>query len=757
MSEQTPSATGSKSRVPTWLRVLIPGVLVLGWFAAFGLGGASFGQLSDVSTNDQTQFLPASAEATEVNELQAEFRDDDLIPAVVVYAADDGELTDAQLADIDDQRDGFASVEGVDADGASPVIVSDDGEAAQVVVPVVSGEPGTEAVEELRALIAEEPVDGVTAAVTGPAGFTADLTGAFAGIDGLLIAVAFAAVLVILVIVYRSPLLPIIVLFTSLTALCTAVLVVVTLAAADILLLTGQTQGILFILVIGAATDYALLYIARYRETLATEPTKWAATWAALKGSWEPILASGGTVIAGLLILLVSELNSNKSLGPVAAIGIVCALLAALTLLPALLLWAGRVAFWPRRPRAASDDPDQVGSGARGFWGSVSRLVSRRPRWVWIVSTVLLGVMSIGLVQLEADGVPSSEFVLGESQARDGQELLGEHFPAGSGTPAVIIGPEDDLQALADVALATDGIASVAVLASDSPSGQAEVTADGIQALGPPGTPAPEPDVVGGDVLLQATLEDPADSLEAEATVKELRVALDEVSQDALVGGTTAVALDTNEAAIADRTLIIPLVLAAILLILMLLLRSILAPVLLIASVVLSFGAALGVSAVVFQTVFGWDGADPSVPLFGFVFLVALGVDYNIFLMTRVREESLVHGTRPGILRGLALTAGVITSAGLVLAATFAALGVIPILFLAQIAFIVAFGVLLDTFLVRTLLVPALAYDIGPAVWWPSKLARPHDGRHVGGHDGGDAPPAGDGDAPARVEATAVR
>ncbi|WP_353809308.1 MMPL family transporter [Agromyces sp. SYSU T00194] len=757
MNEQTTPAPRSRTRVPTWLRVLIPSVLVLVWFAAFGLGGASFGRLSDVSTNDQTQFLPASAEATEVTELQSAFRDDDVIPAIVVYAAD-GALSDAQLAAIDDQRDAFVDVAGVDAEGASPVIVSDDGEAAQVVVPVVSGEEGTEAVAELRDLLADEPIDGVTVAVTGPAGFTADLSGAFAGIDGLLIAVAFAAVFVILIIVYRSPLLPLIVLFTSLTALCTSVLVVVSLAAADILLLTGQTQGILFILVIGAATDYALLYIARYRETLATEPTKWAATWAALRGSWEPIVASGGTVIAGLLILLVSELNSNKSLGPVAAIGIVCALLAALTLLPALLLWAGRVAFWPRRPRAVSDDPDQIGSGATGFWGSVSRLVSRRPRWVWIVSTVLLGVMSLGLLQLEADGVPSSEFVLGESQARDGQELLGEHFPAGSGTPAVIIGPEGDLQAMAEVALAVDGVDSVAVLAADSPSGQAPVTEDGIQPLGPPGTPVPEPDVVDGEVLLQATLTDPADSLAAEATVAELRDALDAVSTDALVGGTTATALDTNEAAIADRTLIIPLVLGAILVILMLLLRSILAPVLLIASVVLSFGAALGVSAVVFDTVFGWDGADPSVPLFGFVFLVALGVDYNIFLMTRVREESVVHGTQPGILRGLVLTAGVITSAGLVLAATFAALGVIPILFLAQIAFIVAFGVLLDTFLVRTLLVPALAYDIGPAIWWPSRLGRAHDGRHVGGHDAADAASIeAPGVEPATAEAPAAR
>jgi RND superfamily putative drug exporter len=287
-----------------------------------------------------------------------------------------------------------------------------------------------------------------------------------------------------------------------------------------------------------------------------------------------------------------------------------------------------------------------------------------------------------------------------------------------------VIGPEDELQAMADLALGTSGVASVAVASSDSPSGTAPVTSEGIGAFGPPGTPAPEPTVVDGRVLLQVTLDDASDSAAAEQTVRELRAELDEVSPGVLVGGPTAVALDTNDAAIADRTLIIPLVLAAILLILMLLLRAIVAPLLLIASVVLSYAAALGVSAWVFNGVFAFPGADPSVPMFGFVFLVALGVDYNIFLMTRVREESVRFGTREGILRGLRLTGGVITSAGLVLAATFAALGVLPILFLAQISFIVAFGVLLDTFLVRTLLVPALAYDVGRAIWWPSKLAR---------------------------------
>jgi RND superfamily putative drug exporter len=314
--------------------------------------------------------------------------------------------------------------------------------------------------------------------------------------------------------------------------------------------------------------------------------------------------------------------------------------------------------------------------------------------------------------------------VLVSSDARDGQAALGEHFPGGSGSPVNVIVDADSLQQAADVLLDRDGIASVTVASSDSASGSALVTADGIAAAGPPGTPTPEPTVVDGQVLLQGTLTDAADSVEAEATVTEVRAAYADAGLDALVGGVTATAIDTNAASIHDRNLIIPAVLVVILLILMLLLRSVLAPVLLVLTTVLSFFAALGVAALVFNGVFRFPGADAAVPLYGFVFLVALGIDYNIFLMTRVREETLRVGTRAGILRGLAATGGVITSAGLVLAATFAALAVIPILFLAQIAFIVAFGVLLDTFLVRAVLVPALFTDVGRAIWWPSKLAR---------------------------------
>ncbi len=298
--------------------------------------------------------------------------------------------------------------------------------------------------------------------------------------------------------------------------------------------------------------------------------------------------------------------------------------------------------------------------------------------------------------------------------------MLGEHFPGGSGSPAVIVGDEDLLTELADAAAALPGVDGVVALSDNSPTGTMPVGTDA-PAFPFPTTVALEPTVIDGRVMLQATLTDAADSADAEQTVRDLRDAVHAVDADAIVGGVTATAVDTDDTSIRDRTVIIPVVLVVILLILMLLLRSILAPVLLVASVVVSFAAALGVSALVFENVLHFPGADPSVPLFAFVFLVALGIDYNIFLMTRVREESLTHGTRPGILRGLAVTGGVITSAGIVLAATFAALGVIPVLFLAQIAFIVAFGVLLDTIVVRSLLVPALAYDIGAAIWWPSK------------------------------------
>ncbi len=711
------------SRVPRWLRILLPAIFIVVWLAGAAVGGPYFGRVNEVSTNDQTLYLPESADASVVQQKLGEFTDSDAIPAVVVFVGDE-ELSEQQLGAIAGQLDEVTDLE-VAADDISPPIPSEDGLAAQAFVPLDSTVDTGDAVAELSDTLTDGAPEGVSVYVTGPAGFTADLGAAFAGIDGLLLAVALIAVFIILIIVYRSLLLPVAVLATSMFALCVALLSVWWLAKAEIVLLSGQTQGILFILVIGAATDYSLLYVARYREELKHTENKWDATGKALRGSFEPILASGGTVIAGLLCLLLSDLKSNSTLGPIASIGILFAMASALTFLPSLLYVLGRSAFWPRRPLY---DPE-AGEGAAattGPWAWVARHVARRPRTIWITTTIVLIFGALGATQLQASGVPQSELVLGQSEARDGQEALGEHFPGGSGSPVYVLVDQQHASEAARTMWDNGEIGSVSATAQDSPTGSAPVDEEGDVQPAFPGGPSAEPTTIDGQVLLQGTLAAAPDSAEAEQAVRDLRTELESVPGEALVGGVTATSVDTNDTAIDDRNLIIPIVLIVILLILMMLLRSVIAPVLLVATTVLSFGTALGVSALVFNGIFDFPGADPAVPLYGFIFLVALGIDYNIFLMTRVREESLTHGTKTGVLRGLTITGGVITSAGVVLAATFAALAVIPILFLVQLAFIVAFGVLLDTFIVRSLVVPALVYDIGPKVWWPSKLARFH-------------------------------
>ncbi|MGO4189140.1 MMPL family transporter [Pseudarthrobacter sp. TAF60_1] len=707
------------ARVPFWLRWLIPVLLVLTWLALAGVGGPTFGRLSEVSSNDQASFLPASAEATAAQEWQTKFRDSNEVPAVVVIENAEA-FTRAQLGEAAGLKADLEALKlGSTVIGPIP---SEDGKAVQFIVPVNSSGALKEAVKELRTTVAGAAPQGMQTFVTGPAGLAADLTSAFAGIDGILLLVALGAVFVILLIVYRSLLLPIAVLLTSVFALCAAILLVFGMAKLGWIQLNGQSQGILSILVIGAATDYALLYVARFREALTHTRNRTAAVLTAWKASVEPIVASGATVIIALLCLLFSDLNSNKGLGPVAAAGILCSLFAALTLLPALMALLGRAAFWPFRPKLVPEDqrePELVTGleGQKGIWRATGSLVSRRPRTVWVASVLLLLVASSGILQLKANGVPQTDVILTASNAVDGQDALARHFDAGSGSPAVVVADEGKADEVLAKVKAAAGVGDAYLLAA----GSVPIVSGG------PGTPgAPSvPDVRDGKVLINATLNYAADSIEAEDVVKALRENVKTVDAGALVGGVTATALDTNTTAQRDLVIIIPVVLVVILFILMLLLRSVVAPVLLVLSVVLSYGAAMGVSALVFNNLLGFPGADATVPLFGFVFLVALGVDYNIFLMSRVREESLKHGTRPGILRGLGVTGGVITSAGVVLAATFAALSIIPIMFLVQLAFIVAFGVLLDTVLVRSLLVPALTYDIGPRIWWPSRLGRP--------------------------------
>lgn len=723
------TAKDAPARTPLrWVRIVLPAFLLIVWFIAAAIGGPTFGKLSSVSSNDQASFLPASAESTTALDWQKKFTDSGSIPAVVVIESD-AKIERSAITDFVELGKKMGAVDGVEApqSGEDTSVIgpipSEDGYAIEFIVPI-SGTDGVRAViADLRAVVAAEVTDGMKGYVTGPAGLTADLVNAFGGIDGILLLVAGGAVFLILLLVYRSIILPFLVLLTAVFALCAAILLVFAFASWGWISLSGQSQGILSILVIGAATDYSLLLVARFKEALGHTQSRWNAIMIAWRAAWEPIVASGATVIIALLCLLFSDLNSNKSLGPIAAIGIVFSLLATLTLLPTFLVLFGRVAFWPIMPKFVADsdrEPAAKGElrglvGVTGIWRRVGTLIARKPRITWVVALTLLVAGGAGILQLQANGVPQTDFILTQSDAVDGQAVLAKHFDAGSGSPVIVITSEASAATIVSELDATKGISSASVY-----------TGGGRPSMDPT-APKPDPVVRDGRVLVNAVLDYEADSDQAEALVRDLRKTLPAIDDTVLVGGVTAIALDTNDTSQSDLAKIIPIVLLVILLILMLLLRSIVAPVLLILSVVISYGTALGVSALVFNHVFGFPGADAAVPLFGFVFLVALGVDYNIFLMTRVREESLRLGTRAGILRGLGVTGSVITSAGVVLATTFAALAVIPILFLAQIAFIVAFGVLVDTIIVRSLLVPALSYDIGKAIWWPSKLSRAED------------------------------
>ncbi|MFJ8814045.1 MMPL family transporter [Amycolatopsis thermoflava] len=666
-------------------RWLVPALLVVAWLALGGFGGPYAGKLSDVATNDNSAFLPASAESTRALDEQRTFSTDQTLPAIVVAERTSG-VAPQDNAFLTDAAARIQAIPGV-TQVASPR-PSQDGQALELTVSVlVGGEPG-EVVEQIRAELRQAP-PGLTVLVAGPAAQIADLVTAFGGIDGLLLLVAGLVVALILVVVYRSPLLPVVVLLSAVFALGLASLVVYLLADHDVLTLNGQSQGILFILVFGAATDYALLLVSRFREQLRDTESRHEAVELAWRATLPPIAASAGTVVLGVLCLLFSDLQSNRGLGPVAAIGIAAAFLASVTFLPAALALLGRAAFWPVRPKLGSPHPE-----SRGIWGRIANAVAAKPRAIWIGTTVLLLVGAAFVPQLKAGGVAQSDLFLTPVDSVAGQEVLARHFPGGSGSPTTIITNESQAQAVTQAAR-VDGVAQVAAA----------------------------PNVVNGRVQVIAILTDAADSEAALDTVGRVRQAVHAVpGADAVVGGTTAIQLDTQQTSERDRAVIIPIVLVVIFVVLALLLRALLAPLLLIATVVLSFAATMGVSALVFNHLLDFPGADPAVPLFGFVFLVALGIDYNIFLMTRVREEAVRTNTHDGTLRGLTLTGGVITSAGVVLAATFAALAVIPILFLAQIAFIVAFGVLLDTLIVRSLLVPALTLDVGRRIWWPSKV-----------------------------------
>jgi len=696
-STDDPTKTHGGGRGISWRRVLLPAVvLVVALFVVMPVAGTLSGKLSSVTENDQAAFLPDSAESTKSLELETRFAGDQDIPALIVWERTGG-LTDADLAAVAEARTRLSEVKGV-AGPASEPIPSEDGQSVQVVVPL----PGDNTAFETLPGIVEDvtaaaEVEGLPSYVTGPGGQFADFAAAFEGIDTNLLFTTVGVILIILLLIYRSPVF-IPVLVSAGFALVLAQAVVYLVAKAGILTVDGQSQGILSVLVLGASTDYALLLISRFKEGLHREDSWTTAMRGALRGASPPILASGATVVLGLLCLLLSDLNSNKSLGPVGAIGIVCAMFSMTVFLPALLMVFGRYWFFPFVPRH-----DDVVTHDRGIWGAVARLVGRRARLVWITTALVLAGAALFTTQLDAGGLTTAEQFTTDVDSVKGQEVLARHFPAGSGVPVSVIGKEQDASRLVEVARGVPGVADAQL-----------VTDEGAQT----------PKVVDGKVQVQAVLTVAADSPAAENTVLRLRSAVDEVGEDVLVGGGTAVVYDIKKESARDTRVIIPAILVVIFLVLALLLRAVVAPILLVATVVLSFFATLGVCALVFEHIFGFAGADPSFPLFAFVFLVALGIDYNIFLMTRVREEARIHGTRQGTLKALAVTGGVITSAGVVLAATFSALGVLPLVPFAELGFAVAFGVLLDTLIVRSLLVPALVHELDDKVWWPNAIRR---------------------------------
>jgi len=693
---------------------------VLAWLAIGGVGGPLVGRLSEVQTNDNANFLPASAESTAVNDFVQKTTDTQTLPYLIVLEKTSG-LTPADLQAVQAYvaaipnltlaEDRSRTVGEFLEAPPQAAIPSQDQQAALIPVAFLAAKAqdtvaGTSVLyavaEALRSAGTTQLAPaGMAVHVTGPGGFFADFITAFEGIDGILLLVALGVVFVILLIVYRSPILPIAVLVTALFGLSVAALVIFPLAKNGSIDLSGQSQGILSILVVGAATDYALLLVARYKEELHDQESTWAAMKIAWRAAVEPIAASAATVILGLLCLRLSDLGNTRGLGPVGAFGIAGAFLASLTFLPAVLLLIGRRIFWPGIPRVDHVHAEDS-IGRRGIWGRVAGMVGAHPRRTWVATFVVLAACAAFAPTFEAKGVTQSDLFLTTVDSVTGQEVLGRHFPAGSGSPVQIVAPQGKADQVVQVLGTIEGVQNPQVG----------------NVLGQP------PKVVDGQVLVQATLVAPADSVDAEGVVETIRTRLDEVGTEVLVGGSTAVNLDVRQASERDLRVIIPAILGVIFVVLLLLLRSVAAPIVLVVANVLSFAATIGVSALVFNHVFDFPGSDPSTPLYGFVFLVALGIDYSIFLMTRVREESRIRGTRPGILVGLAVTGGVITSAGIVLASTFSALAVLPILFLAQIAFIVAFGVLLDTLVVRSLLVPAVSYDLGERVWWPFGLRR---------------------------------
>jgi RND superfamily putative drug exporter len=675
---------------------------VLGlWVVALAVLAPLASKLTSVQDNQMASWLPANAESTKVLQVTERFRSSNELPAIVVYEKPSG-LSQADLTAIADQARKFGDVERVDRDVVGPIFSAEqpNPQSAQVIVPINAGSDGWDKlpslVDQLRG-IATAGDGAISVHVTGPAGSGADQADAFGGIDGTLLYAALLVVIAILLLTYRSPVLWILPVITVGIALFAAQGVIYLLAKNAGLTVNGQSAGILTVLVFGAGTDYALLLVARYREELRRHQDRHEAMAFALHRAGPAIWASAATVIVGMVCLTFADLNSTAGLGPVGAIGVGVALLAMVTLLPALLVIFGRWMFWPVRPAFGSADHTE-----RGVWSRIGGVIARRPRLTWVATALVLGTLALGTLSLKADGLTNAGAFRGSTpDSVVGEQVLARHFPAGTAQPIEVVAKADKASEVRTVFGSVPGIASGSVK---------------------------DPVVKDGYAYLEGTPADAPDSPAAAATLDRVRDAIHRVPDaDAKAGGMTAILHDTQTANTHDRNLIIPIVLIVVFLILAGLLRAFVAPLILMATVVLSFFAALGISAFFFNHVFGFQGADASYPLFVFVFLVSLGIDYNIFLMTRVHEEARQWGTRKGALNGLSATGGVITSAGLVLAGTFAVLGTLPLTFTAELGFTVAVGVIIDTIVVRAILVTSLTLDVGRWMWWPHRLFRKRD------------------------------
>jgi RND superfamily putative drug exporter len=801
-------AAGRRSK---WIVFAIWFVVI---FIAFGANLP--GKFTDAESNEATSYLPGSAESTAALNATESLQKGEIAPAVIIFRRESG-LTAADSRTIVEDvgkmtskrfpgvvpdgataaaggkpgasRQGPATAEGLKAGCGNPTskvpgqpsdyapfvgpICSQDGKAAIITAYIKGNGEGERIVDPVKFWREQIPDDdgGLEAKITGGAGFSADAIEVFEGINGTLLLAALSLVIFLLIVIYRSPMFFLIPLMAVIFAEFLSRSLGYGLTELGVTV-NGQSSSIMSVLVLGAGTDYALLLVSRYREELHHTVDKHEAMRTALASAGPAIFASAATVIAALFCLMLAKVNGTAGLGPIAAMGIACAALSMLTLLPALLTIFGRRAFWPFVPHTPETAPgaDSVSERARakivdggafgaiarvvlasllvlvllplvllnwllrilsgrripslivgpldravftpfearrrklehaadathGFWKRLGDRIAISPRRVMFGSIAVLLVLCCGLAFFSTE-LTSEDTYRSEVESVEGQHLLNKSFPAGTTALTDVVVPErGEVPAVRAAVAKVDGVEAVS-----RPVAQ-----------GPPGT------------LIQATLEPNPYSTDAFDLVEPIREAAHGASPDALVGGPTAVEFDVRDAASWDSKVIPPIILLVVFLILVGLLRAVLAPLILIGTVILSFGAALGVGYFAFEFIFDFPGSDPSLPLFAFVFLVALGVDYNIFLIARAREETIKHGSKQGILRALAVTGAVITSAGIVLAGTFSVLAVLPLTFLTELGFVVAFGVLLDTFLVRSVLVPAIALLAGDKFWWPSALSR---------------------------------